>query len=200
MSIIQEALKKAQNKQAEKKADNYSEPPKVEQPVIIQKKAVTTIKKVQKAKPFLPKMIFFVLLAVAVVVAGIVFFMPRQSVNDTPTAVITPVTSENAPSRQEVVRKSQDNSPEPANSSVADAVNAESAAAPKMAPSSPSAETPPSFILNGIMYLEKGPKAIIDGSTVIEGDVIKGATVVKINPNSVILNFNDLEIRLNLKD
>ena len=60
-------------------------------------------------------------------------------------------------------------------------------------------EIKPQFILNGIMYLNDGPQAIINNSTVSEGEMTGGAKVMRINKNNVVLNFNDLEITLSLK-
>jgi len=57
----------------------------------------------------------------------------------------------------------------------------------------------PKFDLNGIMYLESGPKAIINDVVVEEGDVISGALVAKINSQNVLLKFSDSEIMLKLK-
>lgn len=58
---------------------------------------------------------------------------------------------------------------------------------------------PPELVLNGIMYLETGPRAIINNAIVREGDMVNSATVTSINRKSVILKFNNLEITLNLK-
>ncbi len=58
---------------------------------------------------------------------------------------------------------------------------------------------PPKLVLNGIMHLETGARAVINNNIVQEGDMIDGATVVLINRNSVILKYNSLEITLNLK-
>ena len=55
------------------------------------------------------------------------------------------------------------------------------------------------FILNGIMYLEAGPRAIINNNIVEEGDVVKGATVAKIDKKSVLLRTGDSEIILELR-
>lgn len=57
----------------------------------------------------------------------------------------------------------------------------------------------PSLMLNGIMYLEERPRAIINNSIVEAGDSVGGATVTKINPKNVVLEYNDVEITLNLK-
>lgn len=66
-------------------------------------------------------------------------------------------------------------------------------------PSSPS-----SLVLNGIMYIEKNPKAIINGMVVTEGDVIGGATVTSITQNNVMLKYNNndnkVEMALKLKE
>ncbi|MCM8761506.1 MAG: hypothetical protein NC938_01080 [Candidatus Omnitrophica bacterium] len=57
----------------------------------------------------------------------------------------------------------------------------------------------PRLELNGIMYLEEGPRALVNNSIVQVGDVISGAKVTKINKNSVVLIYSDIEITLNLK-
>lgn len=58
---------------------------------------------------------------------------------------------------------------------------------------------PPDLVLNGIMYLETGARAIINNNIVREGDMVGGATVTFINKKSVILKYNNVEITLNLK-
>lgn len=57
----------------------------------------------------------------------------------------------------------------------------------------------PGLTLNGIMYIEEGPRAIINNSIVDVGDLVSGAKVTKINPKNVVLEYNDVEITLNLK-
>ena len=57
----------------------------------------------------------------------------------------------------------------------------------------------PGLTLNGIMYIEEGPKAIINNSIVETGDLVSGAKVIKINPKNVVLEHNEVEITLNLK-
>lgn len=57
----------------------------------------------------------------------------------------------------------------------------------------------PKFILNGIMYLEDGPQAIINDALVREGDIVNSAKVARINRNSVVLNLDDVEMTLILK-
>lgn len=57
----------------------------------------------------------------------------------------------------------------------------------------------PELVLNGIMYLEDGPRALINNSIVEKGDTIGGAKVISINKKSVILESENNEITLNLK-
>lgn len=62
----------------------------------------------------------------------------------------------------------------------------------------------PNLVLNGIMYTEEKPKAIINGTVVREGDVISGASVASITENSVLLKYNNnsnqVEVTLKLKE
>ncbi len=57
----------------------------------------------------------------------------------------------------------------------------------------------PDLSLNGIMYLEDGPRAIINNSIVEVGNTVAGATVTRIDRKSVALESNGVEITLNLK-
>lgn len=57
----------------------------------------------------------------------------------------------------------------------------------------------PSLALNGIMYLEDSPRAIINDVLVEEGDMVQGALVRKIYEKSVTLESKDAEITLKLK-
>ena len=60
-------------------------------------------------------------------------------------------------------------------------------------------QVPPNLILNGIMYLEERPQAIINDSVVGVGDMVSGAKVLSIDKASVFLSFNDMAITLTLK-
>ena len=55
--------------------------------------------------------------------------------------------------------------------------------------------------MNGIMYIEENPKAIINGIVVREGDVIGGAIVASITENNVLLKYNnnDNQVEVSLK-
>jgi len=63
--------------------------------------------------------------------------------------------------------------------------------------SSPS-PTMPKLILNGIMYIEGRPRAIINGFTVMEGNSVSGAVVREIREDSVVLNTRDIEITIDM--
>ena len=56
-----------------------------------------------------------------------------------------------------------------------------------------------SLDLTGIMYLPTSPQAVINGSTVKEGDVVDGYTVMKIYPESVKLSSDGVDTELKLK-
>ncbi len=57
----------------------------------------------------------------------------------------------------------------------------------------------PDLVLNGIMSLSDGPRAIINNSIVGVGDSISRAKIIKINSQSVIMEYRDAEITLSLK-
>jgi len=59
--------------------------------------------------------------------------------------------------------------------------------------------TGPELVLNGIMYLEEGPRAIINNFIVETGDSVLGARVAEINRESVILEYENVEITLKLR-
>lgn len=58
--------------------------------------------------------------------------------------------------------------------------------------------TDPEFIFSGVMFLEDGPRAIINGSVLEEGDTIGGARVERIEREKVFLKYKNEEITLNL--
>lgn len=57
----------------------------------------------------------------------------------------------------------------------------------------------PGLVLNGIMYLKDSPRAIINDVMVEEGDVVRGARVNKIYEKSVTLELKHAEVTLKLK-
>lgn len=54
------------------------------------------------------------------------------------------------------------------------------------------------FVLNGIMYLVDGPRAIINDIIVGEGETVDGAKVEKIKKDQVLLKYNDSEVALDI--
>jgi hypothetical protein len=62
----------------------------------------------------------------------------------------------------------------------------------------------PDIILSGIMYTKENPKAIINGTVVREGDVISGATITSITAKNVLLKYNSkdnqVEVGIKLKE
>ena len=64
----------------------------------------------------------------------------------------------------------------------------------------PDATSAPKLILNGIMYIDENPRAIINNAIVREGGTVSGAKVIKINERSVILKNGFVEITLTLKE
>lgn len=58
----------------------------------------------------------------------------------------------------------------------------------------------PDLELNGIMYLQERPRAIINGNIVGIGESVNGARIDAINSNNVLLNYDNLEITLKLKE
>jgi hypothetical protein len=66
--------------------------------------------------------------------------------------------------------------------------------APSASPAAP--EEPPSLRLEGISAADGKPVAVINGSRVFEGDSVDGARVVRIVPDSVVLDFGGRRITL----
>lgn len=54
-------------------------------------------------------------------------------------------------------------------------------------------------VLNGIMYLPTSPRAVINGRTVKEGDAFDGYTVIQILPDRVKLSSGDDKLELELR-
>lgn len=66
------------------------------------------------------------------------------------------------------------------------------------APSRRKRENVGGFVLNGIMQLVDGPRAIINDIIVGEGETVSGAKVTKIKKDGVLLNYNDSEVDLSI--
>ncbi|MDP2904959.1 MAG: general secretion pathway protein GspB [Candidatus Omnitrophota bacterium] len=64
-------------------------------------------------------------------------------------------------------------------------------------PVQPEIKQPPSLTLNGIFFSEdKGSWALIDNTIVRAGDTVKGAALVNITENEVVLSYEGQEIKL----
>lgn len=70
--------------------------------------------------------------------------------------------------------------------------------APKIEPVNLMPSRPPTFVLNGIMYVESRPQAIINGYVLEEGDKINGATVLVIEKDCVLLDINNANMKLEM--
>lgn len=57
----------------------------------------------------------------------------------------------------------------------------------------------PKYVLNGIMYLEGSPRAIVNDETVVVGDFVRDAIVLKIDERKVVLLDDEEEVTLTLK-
>ena len=65
-------------------------------------------------------------------------------------------------------------------------------------PEEPAGPAIPDFVLNGVMYLDGKPQAIINGYMLEEGDTLNGATVALIDKDYALLNLRDSKIKVKL--
>ena len=56
------------------------------------------------------------------------------------------------------------------------------------------------FVLSGILYDARTPKAIINGNIVRVGDEVDGATILSIERNSATISYKDRRIALNISE
>lgn len=194
MSIIQEALKKVEPVSAGTVGSDIPH----EEKILLNKRRIENSPAEQSAyktsalrpfKKFRIKTVVLAILGIVLVLAFTALFFilhrsPAPAVVNTPRSE-GPVETVRTP-RQDAIYKT-----------LSDGVTGND-----VLPESPGSvvrSEPPDLVLNGIMYLETGPRAIINNNIVQEGDMIGGATIVLINKNSVILRYNNVEITLNLK-
>lgn len=190
MSIIQEALKKAQGDYTENMVPGTVDTSKAARPqkeeVVYPKKNAASskpeshmprvIKKVASTRlPAVVGVLLILLLAYGLK-SSLRYSKPYDSnIKIQPKADATPVKQDN------------NNLPIPA-AKLPETFNPSNLIMPR----------PATFILNGIMYLESKPQAIINGNILEEGDKINGATVVVIEKDCVLLELNDANIKLEL--
>ncbi len=96
-------------------------------------------------------------------------------------------TSVNVPSRPELISNESVLLPQPVQ-----------AGQPKEKPAL-TAKPVSGFNLTGIVYENEGAMAIINERIVVPGDLVDGARVLEIQPNSVKLSLGGKELQLNLK-
>ncbi|OGX00869.1 MAG: hypothetical protein A3I73_05265 [Omnitrophica bacterium RIFCSPLOWO2_02_FULL_45_16] len=179
MSIIQEALKKAQVDYIEKKKPLGEESPRhgmAAPKVDIRGK----IRPARKTKSSITILSIFVVSILIVSALGLRIFLIYKGNLKKEKNIAAPLLSKEIPAAP-----------------LAEIAAPESFVKSKIEPASPA--PPPIFILNGIMYLDATPQAIINGYILEEGDVINGATVMVIDKDYVLLNLKDDKLKLNLK-
>lgn len=66
-------------------------------------------------------------------------------------------------------------------------------------PAAAKKDNAPAPELSGIMYTSTRPQAVINGQTVFEGETVDGFTVIRIYPDSVMLSSNGVETEVKLK-
>jgi len=202
MSIIQEALKKAQRYKDARATVKKEVPLKVDiapgNEAAAQKNILPPFlsKSAKRRFNFAPAAAIVIVIALISAVFAARAFRPENK-----RTAVEPTTS-----HQEISYKPLTPQQETPKAQAAAPAVTEDAAPKKAAePPPPIAVRPdagqgyPDFVLNGIMYLADGSQAIINNSMVTAGDTVSGATVVRINRNSVILNYNNTEITLTLK-
>jgi hypothetical protein len=180
MSIIQEALKKAEVVNSKTETIAASEPviKKLQENGAPVRAAAKRLTKSRLSPVFI---IAPAALAAVMIAAFLVFNGHVPVKNESPQVSAGNVSS----SRQEVIPKTPALAPKEA---------------PAVAAAAKTIRDTPKFTLSGIMYLESSPKAIVNGSVVTQGDIIGGATVKKINKSAVILSYEDVEILLDLNE
>jgi hypothetical protein len=188
MSIIQEALKKAQNKAG---SQPEARSPLASQPVDV-KPAATSSPASPLPSPGVPhKGLLLAGLFVIGVIAGVVFVethkappkqVPVAPENGTPSGATAPA-----------ARRTDFGTEKSVDEKVGDM------GVLKAIPDVKIAAEKPKFVVNGIMYVEGNPRAIINDYVVREGDTVDGAFIVKISPDSVIVRQKDAEKPLYLK-
>lgn len=176
MSIIQEALKKAQG------ADKTVKPSVTLRNVPIQAKRSSN-----------KKSLLYIIIAVAAIVMITMIFI-KHAASRKPAPVTSPaLASAVKQALPPPIEKAAEEVPAPVEAPEPAIV--EERAAPVL----PVIPQEKELVLSGIMHLDGGSQAIVNNITVMEGDTIDGATVKKITDNSVVLKRNDAETILHLK-
>lgn len=184
MSIIQEALKKAdQHIKDHGKAVQPAEPTRSQAVAPAPSEQTSQSSPAARRDPKAVVILLVVLIATALLAASHLF--PRKNIPAKSSDGGLASKSEELPALPSAIFQ------QPKSSAAAGASPAQEQEEKKPAP--------PEFVLNGIMYLEGNPRAIINDVMVEAGDIVGGARVVKIEKKSVLLQHNGAEISLDLK-
>lgn len=184
MSIIQEALKKAQVSVGAGAPKEPAREPKAGQPQQPPAKAAHAVKPGIFPKTVVIAATVVLIAAIAVVALFVGSLVSTRPGQDAASALPAPPAQE---VRLRELPKAE-----------ADAVSG-GAAQDAARLNAELASTAPKLVLNGIMYLEEGPRAIVNNAMVEVGDFVSGAKVVRIDRKNVVLVYNDVEITLTLK-
>jgi hypothetical protein len=170
VSIIQEALKKVGTGQS--RETQSPPPPNAAPPETAVKKPVSAAA-TQKSEPGL-KVIYYTIAALLVVI--LIGIAARISHSPAPVSTRHAVTPKKIEPIMPTIEKREE-SP---------------------APKKRKRENIGGFVLNGIMYLVDGPRAIINDIIVGEGESVGGAKVQKIKKDQVVLEYDDSEVELSI--
>ncbi len=190
MSIIQEALKKAQYNYAGKKSLPQAHEGPCQEPVILAPAGVFDVRVITKK---IAVIVYIIVLLALVTGFGIRALFSKM------------VTINKEKRSKDLITAARKTDPaEPSPPSISSGVVERATEKLSVSASSGQADQSPDLVLNGIMYVEEKPKAIINGMVAREGDVISGATVTSITENNVRLKYNNnnnqVEVTLKLKE
>jgi len=199
MSIISEALKKAQEERANKQKQKKSSKEASER---IFPETTFTIQNVSGEKPAASRILlrvisFVIILALA---GGAFFYFSRSSSNKEAAPLAKPaepvITAAPEPAVPREPREKAESVSVPAE-------NASEKIAEVLPPPSEKNVIEPAPrdlpALSGIMYSASDPKAIINGVMVCEGETIDGFSVRKITAGKVTISYGDDEFELKLR-
>lgn len=200
MSIIQEALKKVQ-KDVEKRDVGQAQAPKEQ--VSYSAETVTTASEVTRAADKVPAQTYapYVILAVIGLTALAFYVIVNGKVTTKPAKVAEPGKAEqSAPLLP--AKPGQPAAITQAVASPKEKIEFAPIGLIKDVASIPFGGRPEKYRgleLNGVMYLDEGPRAIINNAIVGEGDQVDGALVKKINRKNVVLSSGGSDFTLDLK-
>lgn len=179
MSVIQDALRKAQGEYVEKKIPRIIKEaaprPKIEVRTLRETKKTTSLR--------LP--VLTVILIGLLLIYGLKLSLQYSTIPEKNTKVSDKV--------EATALRHGNTATSPSAAKREDSFNP-----PKIGPANLITPRPSNFVLNGIMYVENKPQAIINGYVLEEGDKINGAVVLIIEKDCVLLDFNDANIKLEL--